>query len=125
MDVADFALLEGLGIGVDIDGKAFVHAGLRIGFDTIVRVEVRVKDQRGTVAKATARDPAGTAWREILVDVVLVTDDRMADPRLLGLGLRTYATDGTAPELDVAPLKARARRVAEAASRICSKPIIA
>jgi hypothetical protein len=123
MDVADFAILEGLGIAVD--GEAFVHAGLRIAFDAIVRVEVRVKDQRGTVAKATARDPAGTAWHEILIDVVLVTDDRMSDPRLLGLGLRTYATDGTAPDLDVAPLKARARRVAEAASHICGKPMIA
>jgi hypothetical protein len=122
-DVADFAILEGLGILVD--GEAFVQAGLRIAFDTIVRVEVRVKDTRGTLAKATARDPAGTAWREFLVDVVLVTDDRIADPRLLGLGARTYGTDGSAPELDWKPLTTRARRVAEAASHICGKPMIA
>jgi hypothetical protein len=122
-DVTDLAVLEGLQIGVDELERVFLFPTMRVRFDAILHVEVRVHDTHGTVGTGK-REPTGTAWREILVDAVLVTDDRMADPRLIGLGVRGYATDGDAPEIDVAPLRARARRVAEAAARVCGKSVI-
>ncbi len=121
--VADLAALEGLGVLVDETERAFVLADMRVPFDAIVHVEIKISDKSGIVAPG-AHDPPGTAWRELLVDVVLVTDDRMTDPRLLGLGTRSYSTDGTAPEVQGAPLWQRARRVAEAAARICHRKMI-
>jgi hypothetical protein len=122
-EVGDLALLEGLHIQVDLDGRAFMLPTQRVPFDAVLRVQVKVEEKHGTVG-AGKRDPAGTAWREVLVDVLLVTDDRMDDPRLVGLGLRSYATDGTAPDLDAAPLRARARAVAEAAARVCNRKVV-
>jgi hypothetical protein len=120
--VADLALLEGLSIEVDLDGRAFVMPTQRVPFDSVLRVEVKVDEKRGTVG-AGKRDPPGTAWSEVLVDAVLVTDDRVADPRLVGLGLRSYSTDGEAPALDAEPLRRRAREVAEAAARVCGRKV--
>jgi hypothetical protein len=122
VSVADLALLEGLQISVDLDGRAFLLPTQRVPFDAVLRVEVKVEEKRGTVGPGK-KDPQGTAWREILVDVLLVTDDRMADPRLIGLGVRSYATDGTPPDLDATQLKTRARAVAEAAARICGRRV--
>jgi hypothetical protein len=122
-NVADLAVLEGLGVIVDFETRAFVLADMRVPFDAIVHVEIKVSDKTGVVAPG-GHDPPGTAWRELLVDVVLVTDDRMTDPRLIGLGARSYSTDGIAPEIQGAPLWARARRIAEAAARVCHRKMI-
>lgn len=122
-DVEDLAVLEGLDVRVDLDGRAFTIAGVHVPFDAVVQVEVRVTDKAGTVGPG-GREPPGTAWREVTVDVVLVTDDRMNDPRLYGLGVRSYATDGIAPDIERARLGDHARRIAQAAARACNRKVI-
>jgi hypothetical protein len=122
-DVEDLAVLEGLDVQVDLDTRAFTIAGVRVPFEAIVQVEVRVTDKNGTIGPG-GREPPGTAWRELTVDVLLVTDDRMNDPRLYGLGVRSYATDGIAPDIEGARLQDRARRIAKAAARACNRKVI-
>jgi hypothetical protein len=123
LDVKDLAVLEDLQVEVDFETRSFLFTHSRVPFDAVLHIEVRTKDSRGTIGPGK-RDPAGTAWREILVDVVLATEDHVSDPRVLGLGTRGYATDGHVPELDPAPLKARARAVAEAVGRICGRKVV-
>ncbi len=121
--LADLTVLEGLQVEIDADGRAFCLSDVRVPFDAVMHVEIKSEDRRGTVGTGK-RDPPGTAWREIVVEVLLVTDDRMADPRLLSIGVRGYASDGMPPELDPAPLRARARAVAEAAARVCGRKVV-
>ena len=121
--LGDLTLLESLQVQVDTDGEAFMLPTVRVPFSSVMQVAL-IREQRTGSVGANKRDPAGTAWREIVVEVKLVTDDRMADPTLLGLGVRSYATDGSAPALDDAPLLQRARAVAEAAGRICGKKVV-
>lgn len=109
-------LLERAGVTVDDEGTAFIIAGARFPFTSILHIEVARKEQSGITH--------GAAWREQRVTARVITEDRMQDPLLLELGVRTSASDGDVPEFDPARLMLRARRVAEAAGRIAKKVVL-
>lgn len=109
-------LLERAGVTVEADGSAFMIRGERFPFTSILHIELTKTDHAGTTHGAT--------WREQRLIARVITEDRMQDPILIELGVRTYSSDGDAPDFDPARLMLRARRVAEAAARIARKLVL-
>jgi hypothetical protein len=109
-------LLERAGVTVEPDGGAFLIRGERFPFASILHIELTKTELEGTTH--------GASWREQRLVARVITEDRLEDPVLIELGVRTSSSDGDAPEFDPARLTLRARRVARAAARIARKVVL-
>jgi hypothetical protein len=109
-------LLERAGVTVEPEGGAFLIRGERFPFTSILHIELSKTERRGTAH--------GGSFCEQRLTARVITEDRLQDPILIELGVRTSSSDGDVPDFDPARLMLRARRVARAAARIARKIVL-